>query len=196
MKIGLIGLLTMAIAAGSLLAGCGEVQNIEDPPVTETSQEETQETPGAEEETLEEGAFPGMLAYDFILEDFEGNFVRLSDYRGKSVMLFFWASWCPYCGEQMRVMSGMHPDLDPDRHVILGINLMEAEKDYEDALMKIQENQAGFINLIDAESEVSLKYGARTIPLSVFIDPEGVITASIVGPLEESQIMVQFMAAN
>ncbi len=183
----------MIIIMGSILAGCSEVQDIEEAPAVNHSEEETR---GEEVETVEEGAFPGMRAYDFILEDFEGNSVRLSDYRGKSVMLFFWASWCPYCGEQMKVMSEMYPDLDAGRYVILGVNLMEAEKNSDDAVMKIQEKQAQFTNLIDAESEVALKYGARTIPLSVFIDPEGIVSASIVGPLDEGQIMAQFMAAN
>lgn len=150
----------------------------------------------SEEEAVEEGAFPGMRAYDFMLEDFEGNSVRLSDFQGKTVMLFFWASWCPYCGEQMTQMSRLYAELDPDRYVILGINLIEAEKNRDDALNKIEEKQAEFINLMDAQSEVSLKYGARTIPLSVFIDPDGIITASIVGPLDEGQIMAQFMGAN
>ena len=64
---------------------------------------------------------PGQLAPDFVLEDAQGNRVRLSDFRGTPVFLNFWATWCPFCIEEMPDMQ-LIQDQFGDQLVVLGVN--------------------------------------------------------------------------
>jgi thiol-disulfide isomerase/thioredoxin len=74
----------------------------------------------------------GQLAPDFTLTDLQGEALKLSDFRGLSVLINFWASTCPYCREEMPMLqrlSEKYPEL-----VVIGINVLE-ERDYRDLLV-------------------------------------------------------------
>src|SRR5699024_6220346 len=75
-------------------------------------------------EDVQVGLEKGKRAPDFELETLEGGTVKLSDYRGKRVMLNFWASWCGPCRAEMPDMQTFHEDTEI---VILAVNLTDTE---------------------------------------------------------------------
>ena len=59
------------------------------------------------------------------LYDMDGQEVRISDYKGKSVILLFWATWCPYCRESLPVANGLYPDMKESGIQLFGVNIQE-----------------------------------------------------------------------
>lgn len=79
-------------------------------------------------EDLPVGLEKGNLAPDFELTDMEGSPVKLSDYRGKAVLLNFWASWCPPCRAEMPHMEKLYNKYKDENFDILAVNLTNTEK--------------------------------------------------------------------
>jgi peroxiredoxin len=112
----------------------------------------------------------GNKAPDFELKLLTGETVKLSDYKGKRVMLNFWATWCPPCKKEMPDMQKLHL-AHQDDITILAVN------------MDVKSDVAGFAKemgitfpiLLDEKDEVNQDYQILTIPTSFFIDENGVI---------------------
>lgn len=66
----------------------------------------------------------------------------------------------------------------------------------ENVLNELNINEIVFQNLLDTTGDTSIMYGAKSIPMSIFISPEGIVTANIIGPMEESEIIKQLETAN
>ena len=114
-------------------------------------------------------------APDFTLFDLDGKKVKLSDLKGKVVILDFWATWCGPCKASFPLMKkaqekyASNPDV-----VFLFVNTMESvENPKENAAKFIKANKYPFHVLIDKDSEVSKLYGIKGIPSKVFIDKKG-----------------------
>ena len=126
-------LLSFAILA---LAVVVLIVNIWKPSLTESEKEntdqpkeavETEDIPGAKLSALREGA----EAPDFELTTLEGETVKLSDYRGKKVILNFWATWCPPCKAEMPHMQNFYEE-NKDKDVeIVAVNLTNMDKGSE-----------------------------------------------------------------
>ncbi|MDS8877070.1 TlpA disulfide reductase family protein, partial [Streptococcus pneumoniae] len=82
---------------------------------------------------LAEGLSQGQTAPDFTLTDQNGDTVKLSDYRGKKVILNFWATWCPPCRAEMPHMQEFHENNTDGDVVILAVNLT-AQDNGEEAI--------------------------------------------------------------
>ncbi|MDS8854824.1 TlpA disulfide reductase family protein, partial [Streptococcus pneumoniae] len=87
----------------------------------------------AQGEPLAEGLSQGQTAPDFTLTDQNGDTVKLSDYRGKKVILNFWATWCPPCRAEMPHMQEFHENNTDGDVVILAVNLT-AQDNGEEAI--------------------------------------------------------------
>ena len=124
------------------------------------------------------GAKVGASAADFTLEDTEGNKVTLSDYKGKKVILNFWATWCNPCKKEMPEMEKIHQKYEDV--VILAINL-DTENDIKGFM---NEYELTLQALLDTEEKVNDQYEVVSIPTSFFIDEEGIIRKKIVGILD------------
>lgn len=135
------------------------------------------------------GLSPGDTAYDFHLEDMNGDFVSLSDYRGKKVFLNFWASWCPPCRVEMPHLQAF--DEENDDVVVLGVNVTSSESNEENITDFIQEFGLTFQNVYGTDEIVDL-YQIESLPTSFFIDSEGVIKEAIVGPVTEDILEARF----
>ena len=71
-------------------------------------------------------ALPAAIAApDFTLTDMDDETHRLADYRGKVILLNFWATWCPPCRREMPSMERLHQNLHQDNFVVIAINQME-----------------------------------------------------------------------
>lgn len=117
-------------------------------------------------------------AYDFSVMDMDGKQHRLSDYRGKIVVLNFWATWCPPCREEMPSMDRAHKKLIDDDIVILAINVGEDE----DTIFKFTgDYPVDFPLLLDRDGEVIKRYPVMGLPTTYIISAEGQVTHRAVG---------------
>ncbi|GER66986.1 thiol:disulfide interchange protein tlpA [Weizmannia acidilactici] len=125
----------------------------------------------------------GKPAPDFELTNVRGQSVKLSDFKGKKVILNFWASWCPPCKAEMPDMQKFY---EKNQDVeILAVNLTNAETNENAPLNFVKKNGLTFQILYDLNGSVSSRYKAFTIPTSYIIDFKGIITHKIIGPMDE-----------
>jgi len=127
----------------------------------------------------------GAQAPDFALRDLEGNEVRLSDYRGRTVLLTFWATWCGPCRLEMPTFEGRYQELKDDGFTVLGLNYDEP---VEDVSAFRDELGLSFPLLLDPGGSVQRLYRIRGYPSSIFVDPQGVVRIVHIGLITEGQL--------
>jgi len=125
----------------------------------------------------------GFLAPDFTLPNIDGGQVTLGDLRGKIVLVNFWATWCPPCRAELPAIQEAYQN--SDNLVVLGLNFQESPQDVK-SLVAFE--GLTFPVLLDEGGSVALKYRARGLPTSFFVDPQGIITAVHIGPMTKDQI--------
>ena len=122
----------------------------------------------------------GMQAEDFSLIDLEGKPQSLSQYRGKIVLVNFWATWCKPCTTEMPAMQASFDKLRDKGFVVLAINELE-----DDVKVREHIKQYGhtFPVLMDRDNKVANQFGVFGLPVSVFIDQQGRVQEYIKGGL-------------
>lgn len=138
------------------------------------------------------GLKKGNVAPDFILESLDGEKRKLSDYRGKKVMVNLWATWCPPCREEMPDMQAYYEQYQSDDMEILAVNLTSSEKSMENIENFVQRNGLSFPILLDSDDQVSSRYEVFQIPTTYILNAEGEIEQKIIGPMN-LEIMEQLM---
>lgn len=122
-------------------------------------------------------------APNFSLLNLKGEEVSLSDYKGKIVLVNFWATWCQFCDIEMpdlEKLSKEHDDL-----VVLAVNVMESEKKVS---KYIEDGGYSFPVLLDSKGNVSREYLASGLPASYFIDRDGILLGRAQGLLTYEQM--------
>lgn len=118
-------------------------------------------------------------APDFTLEDMQGNKVSLSDFKGKVVVVNFWATWCPPCIEEMPSMEKLHQKFKGDDFVLLAIN---AEENGRPAVERFLKNKNfTFPILLDGDAKVQQIYGVYRFPETIIINRQGEIVTKVLG---------------
>ncbi len=130
---------------------------------------------------------PLKKAPDFELQDLEGNLVTLSDFRGKKVILNFWASWCPPCKEEIPLFEKTHLQ-NPDV-VFMGVNLQENPTIVRNFLDQMN---VTYLNLLDPESKAKKSYNLITQPETFFINENGYLVEKKVGFFLEEEFLEKF----
>ena len=128
----------------------------------------------------------GRTAPEFALKSFNGDEVKLSDFRGKTVLVNFWASWCHPCREEAPALEKTYMFLSGRQVEFIGINIMDDRKSAEEYIKSFG---GTFVNVYDPENRVHLDYGVGGVPETFFVNPEGIITGKHRGPLTEKMIM-------
>jgi len=133
------------------------------------------------------------LAKDFELVDLEGNTVKLSDYRGKIVLLNFWATWCGPCLKEMPEFNEASKDFENNGDaILLAVNLTTggARGETEDKVRKFM-NSNGYTMkvLLDKTGKVADQYKIYAIPTTYVIDKDGRIYTYYEGTINKNVLM-------
>lgn len=128
----------------------------------------------------------GDAARDFVLNDINGNPVRLSDLQGRPVILNFWATWCAPCRVEMPDLQAAYNQHQADGLVILALNREESAETV--SAFFYDEMDLTFTPLLDEAGDVARLYNVANYPTSFFVDRDGVVTAVHLGLMTESQI--------
>ena len=119
-----------------------------------------------------------LKSSDFTLKDIDGKIHQLSKYKGKVVLLNFWASWCPPCVHEMPSMSVLNDDLSSKPFEILAVNLGETKEDMKPFLTK---HKVSFSILLDPKRDLAKSWKVFAFPTSYVLDKNGKIRYSIAG---------------
>jgi len=152
--------------------------------------------------TRQVGPEAGKLAPDFVISDFDGTRHRLSDFRGKAVYLNFWATWCIPCQVELPDVETVQ-QLHKGELVVISINRREPLDRARDFLKNIPRTDGGTgvsftVNGIDPGDTLYDRYRGLGMPVSVFIDANGVVTRVANGQLrldDMQQAVAEALAA-
>jgi peroxiredoxin len=111
----------------------------------------------------------------------QGREQRLSELRGRVVVVNFWATWCPPCVAEMPSLERLHKQLSPRGLVVLGISVDSDATAYEKFLRDLN---ITFINHRDPDRHISSLYGTFMYPETYIIDAQGRLVRKVIGALE------------
>jgi len=114
----------------------------------------------------------GSPAPDFTLPTLGGGQVKLSDLKGRPVLINFWATWCPPCRYEMPAIEAMYQKYKEQGLVVIGVDVQEPENL---VAAFVQQYGLTFTIALDSNGEVSSVYRVRAFPTTYFVNPEGVI---------------------
>jgi peroxiredoxin/outer membrane lipoprotein-sorting protein len=126
----------------------------------------------------EGAAMTGTEAPDFTLKNVDGQAVDLKSYRGKVVLVDFWATWCPPCQEEMPHLEQMHRELREKGLVVLGLDVGESAETVRDFA---REHHYTFTLLLGAEPEIAARYHVDGYPTVFLVDRAGKIAGRYSG---------------
>lgn len=173
-----------------------------EPSTEEPVTKETKESTAAEDTTAESGSDEGesgetesgedalLPAIDFTLTDQFGKTHSLSDYKGKTIFLNFWATWCPPCRAEMPDIQKLYETYDTegdDALIVLGVAAPNDgdEKDEEGIKKFLNENGYTYPVLMDTDAELFSAYGIYSYPTTFMIDRDGNVFGYASGQLSE-----------
>ncbi len=119
----------------------------------------------------------GAESPDFAMNDLDGNEVKLSDFKGKVVLIDFWASWCGPCRKENPHVVKLYEKYKEDGFEILGVSLDNSKAKWEQAIAKDQLTWPQVSDLKGWKNEVAQMYSVKSIPHTVLLDNEGKILA-------------------
>jgi peroxiredoxin len=114
----------------------------------------------------------------------DGQPQRLEDYRGRVVLVNFWATWCAPCVEEMPSIEKLRRSLDARRFAVLAVNVGEGPGA---ASAFAEKMNLGFTLLLDREMKTSRAWGARVLPATFIVDPAGKVRYSYYGAIDWSR---------
>ena len=145
--------------------------------------------PGLATEPAQEASSSAVnKAPDFTVYDLEGNPHKLSDFEGKPVILNFWASWCGPCKSEMPEFQKFYETYGDQIHFVM-VNLTDGgQETVETASSYIAQGGYTFPVYYDTELEGAYQYGVTGVPVTYFIDAQGMMKGRAQGALSEARL--------
>ena len=162
------------------------------PEAGEASAAEGGEAPSPADESEEESEREEIPAYDFTLTDQYGNTHTFSDYKGKTVFLNFWATWCPPCKSEMPDIQALYEKYGENEGdlIVLGVANPKTEEapnnqdgTIEEVAAYLEENGLTFPVVMDTTGELFYWYGISAFPTTFMIDANGNVYGYVSGAL-------------
>jgi len=114
----------------------------------------------------------------FELETLAGGTIALDELRGQVVALRFWADWCPFCRREMRELEPVYRQLREQGLEILAVNVGQDRSRIERFVDRVHYS---YPTVLDPDSTIARRYGVIAIPVTFFIDREGIVRGRILG---------------
>jgi thiol-disulfide isomerase/thioredoxin len=124
------------------------------------------------------GGQSDTVAYDFSLKDMSGKTVRLSDYKGRVVLLEFWATWCPPCRASVPGLEKLHRAYKDKGLVLLAVAM---DMGGDDEVRSYVKESGITYTVLKGTEDVATKYQVRSIPMMLVLNKEGKITKRYLG---------------
>lgn len=140
---------------------------------------------GPKPETISAAEAKGRQAPDFTLQDLQGKPVKLSDFRGKAVLLNFWATFCGPCKVEMPWLVELQKQYGPQGFEIVGVALDDSGKD---KIEKFAKEMGVNYTILQGQDAVGDAYGAVGLPATYYIDRSGKIIDSALGLVSRREI--------
>ena len=118
------------------------------------------------------------------LPDLNGKTHSLADYKGKVVLVNFWATWCPPCRAEMPSMQRLKERMAGKPFAILAVDMAESEAEIRAFLKEIKPAKIDFTILMDKEGKTIRDWRVSVFPTSYIIDSEGLLRYSLLGSIE------------
>ena len=156
--------------------------------ITETPDKE----PGASEDTTEaekgDSETDMPLVPDFTITDADGKEISFSDFRGKPVVLNFWASWCPPCKQEMPEFEKVYQELGSEVQFVM-LSLTDGSRETTETASSFIKNQGyTFPVFFDTNREGASLFGIQSIPTTFFISSDGYLVDYWIGMLDEAAL--------
>ncbi len=135
----------------------------------------------SESEDVSGPAVEGRLAPQFSVKDRSGQLHSLNDFRGKVVLVNFWATWCPPCIEEMPSMDSLQKTLDQEKFSIIAISVDDSW-DPVDTFIKLSNLDLNIYS--DFEGKVAKLYGTHKVPETYILNKEGIVVRKILGEID------------
>lgn len=135
----------------------------------------------------EAAALTSDVAPDFTLKTLDGQSVRLADFKGKVVLINFWATWCPPCVREIPRLVRISEKYADQGLVVLGVNTT-FQDDPAKVAQFVRDQNISYRVLLDPEGDASQKYPSRLMPTSYLIDRNGKVVYTKVGEVDEATL--------
>lgn len=155
---------------------------------------QTDGNPGglAVNQTLGERNVSAQENADFELPSVDGDvMVRLSDYRGKIVMVDFWSSWCPPCRQESPALAAAYKDFRDQGVEFIGIAIWDVDSEtrkFRDAF------GLEYPIVVDSNGSVAVDWGVVGLPEKFFVDREGKVVKKYAGPMTRDRLGLELRA--
>jgi len=116
------------------------------------------------------------------------NVLSLTDFKGKAVVINFWASWCEPCKEEAPLLERTWKQVQGKNVVFLGIDFQESNSN---AINFLQSYNITYPAVLDAHGSVANKYAVTSLPVTIFIDRNGIVKSK-----EAQELTAQILASN
>ncbi len=128
-------------------------------------------------------------APNFTVQDINGNTVSFSDFKGKPVVINFWASWCPPCKAEMPDYEKMYKEYSVKGVVFMMVDVIDGSRETLSIAKKfLQDTGYTFTAYFDVKGSASSVYGISSLPTSVFVDRDGNVSSGYVGMMDAAKL--------
>jgi len=125
--------------------------------------------------------FIGKSAPDFTVKDLSGKKISLSHFKGKPILLNFWATWCPYCGKERALLNSLYKEYKNRGLTVVSISIGESPKIVGKHLKSMP---VDFLVFLDEGREAAGIYDVVGLPTSFLVSRDGIIRHKFVGLID------------